>query len=100
MSSILVHTHDLSMPMSCLCAGLHLMLWCLSLMLWSLSQVLWLCATPALLLCGLVVVCVLFVVVCGLSLRAGQGVIPRLNVSNVGSSHCGRDAKRSSTPRF
>jgi len=37
----------LSMPMSCLRAGLSLMLWCLSLVLWK-------CATPSAVVCVLV----------------------------------------------
>ena len=82
----------LSMPVPRLRAGLSLMLWCLSLVLWK-------CATPSAVVCVLVR-CVFVLSVCGPSLRAGRGIVPRSNVSVVGSSRHRRDAERNLTPHF
>ena len=48
----------------------------------------------------LLVHCMFVLIAYGPNLRAIQGIIPRLNILVVGSSHRGRDAERNSTPRF
>jgi hypothetical protein len=63
-----------------------------------LSLVLWICATPCCVVC-VVVPCVLVLLfTCGPCLRAGWGIIVRLTISVVGSSHRGHNAEHSSYP--